>query len=223
MNFLTNYATMTADELNREMVSFVLNYGVEFNEYMPMTRENINWMVAVYAVEQSLVESAEDLTNLLAAMNKHYDGPISVHEGWGGCEADSNQELITEKIRFDMRENSICLNIPAITAAIELGWVEQSELDEDLDDMAYDITVGSTEEDGDCLKLDYSETAGAVAIHAYGQGDKRHLYVERAEIEMTRADFDKLQLRLHNIGYGQGQCAYVRMWVKQIGKEFVPN
>ena len=223
MNFLTNHATMTADELNREMVSFVLNYGVEFNEHMPMTRENINWMVAVYAVEQSLVETAEDLTNLLAAMNKHYEGPISIHEGWGGCEADSNEELITEKIRFDMRENSISLNITAITAAIALGWIKQSELDDVLDDMAYGITVGSTEESGDCLVLDYSETAGAVAIHAYGQGDKRHLYVERAEIEMTRANFDKLQLRLHNIGDGQGQCAYVRVWVKQIGKEFVPN
>lgn len=223
MNFLTNHATMTTEELNREMVSFVMGHGAEFNEHMPMTRENINWMVAVYAVEQSLVETAEDLTNLLAAMNKHYEGPISVHEGWGGCEADSNQELITEKIRFDMRENSICLNIPAITAAIELGWVEQSELDEVLDEMAYDIIVGSTDEDGDCLNLSYSETAGAVAIHAYGKGDKSYLFVERVEIEMSGADFSKLMLRLHHINDGLGQCAYVRMWVKQNGGVFVPN
>lgn len=223
MNFLTNHADMTAEELNRDMVSFLAGHNHTFDEHMPMTRENINWMTAVYAVESSLVETAEDLTNLLAAMNKHYEGPISIHEGWGGTEADSNQELITEKLRFDMTENSICLNILATTAAIELGWVEQSELDEVLDNMAYAMTVGSTEEDGDCLVLDYSETAGAVAIHAYGQGDKRHRYVERAEIEMTRADFDKLQLRLHNIGDGQGQCAYVRMWVKRNNKEFAPN
>ena len=133
MNFIANHANMTADELNAEMTAFAIFNRVEFSDQFPATRENINWMVAVYAVERGLADTAEGMSNLLAAMNKHYAGPISIHEGWGGIEADSNQDLIIEKIRFDMRENVPFVSLHAMIAAVKLGWIERSELDEAID------------------------------------------------------------------------------------------
>lgn len=101
-----------------------------FNNNLPATPENINWMYAVACID----DGDGDLESMLETMNKHYTGPISIHEGHGGCEADSNQELIIQKIRFDMRENPDSINVEATLEAVRLGWIGADEYQEFLDD-----------------------------------------------------------------------------------------
>jgi hypothetical protein len=121
---LPNYTDMTPEEIGQAMLAYLEECGQTFSDGAPATPENINWMFAVYAIDRCAVEDGSDLQNLLSAMNKHYEGPISVHEGWGGCEADSNLELITEKLVFDLRENIETHNSEATLAAVKLGWVD---------------------------------------------------------------------------------------------------
>lgn len=98
------------------------------NGEMEKTPQNINWMFTVWVLDNLELDEA-DLRLLLQVLNKHYSGEISIHEGWGGCEADSNQELISEKIRFDASEHSN--DSDTLRAAVKMGWVDAIYLEED--------------------------------------------------------------------------------------------
>lgn len=234
MNFLTNHQNMTADELNREMVTFLTNCGQTFDSNLPMTRENINWMTAVYAIDHRHVETANDLINLLAAMNKHYEGPINIHEGWGGCEADSNQDLITSKIRFDLSECWEDHNVQATLSAIELGWYDADDYDEVLIDAANRIEINANEGEGfdqDKLSLSYVAdvySVPAVVIYAFGkEAHTCHLYQECAMISddsgKLYADLQRALSSLQGVSCDNAAiCRYVRAWAKRNGCELQP-
>lgn len=129
-SFINNHADLTPEEIGSAMSDFLQGCGVAFDSNMPKTPENMNWMTVVYAIEGGFVDSVDDINNLLATIEKHYSGPISIHEGWGGCEADSNKELITEKLEFDLREFGECHHVNATRAAVELGWISSEYYEE---------------------------------------------------------------------------------------------
>lgn len=99
------------------------------------TPQYINWAFAISMIDDFGAESVEEavdyLNYVLDTMNTHYDGPISIHEGWGGTEADSNQELITEKLEFDMRETPEFIDPLLYHAAVQLGWLDAEILNKD--------------------------------------------------------------------------------------------
>lgn len=98
------------------------------NGEMEKSPQNINWMFTVWALDGAEFDE-EGLRLLLQVLDKHYSGEISIHEGWGGCEADSNQELISEKIRFDASEHTN--DSDTLRAAVKMGWVDAIYLEED--------------------------------------------------------------------------------------------
>lgn len=236
MKFLTDHQNMTADELNREMVTFLISAcGHTFDENMPMTRENINWMTAVYAIDFQYAKTAEDLTNLLAALDKHYEGPINIHEGWGGCEADSNRDLIVSKIHFDLGECWEDHNTSATLSAIELGWVDADRYEESLLDASKNFTINANEGGGwekDRLEIfygQYFDRAPQITIYAFGKTEEsRHFYRECASIEHENAEvmFGNLMRAISSLRGANAEnediCRYVRAWAKRNGQELQP-
>ncbi len=86
---------------------------------MPKTPESENFMYTVIAID----EGKSDLIGLLKALDDSYSGVIDIHEGYDGVEADSNQDLISQKIEFDLRENFESHNKAATLEAIKLNWI----------------------------------------------------------------------------------------------------
>lgn len=224
-HFITDHATMTPEEINRAMFSFLSGLHT-FDDEMPATSENLNWMVSVYAIDHGAVGSEADLQNLLAAMNKHYAGPISIHEGWGGCEADSNQELITEKLRFDLGENFGSHNVQATIAAINLGWLSADDYEERLDDCVSSLNLApATFEEGefesdwlDLTHRNWADRPPVLSVYAYGKTEAdRWRYREQAELPCTEAEYHRLLLRLGQFSSNDDKCAYVRFWLARKG------
>ena len=89
---------------------------------MEKTSENVNWMYAV----RSINNGTNDLIGLLQDLDDNYSGVIDLHEGYGGIEADSNQEIISEIIEFDLREALEHHNAEATLEAIRLNWINFS-------------------------------------------------------------------------------------------------
>jgi hypothetical protein len=115
---IQGYKTMTADQLRTAMLAVI---PADTWENLEQSPQNINWMYVVWSIYEA--ESAQDLSDLLELLNQHYAGPISIHEGWGGLEADSNLEIITGSIQFDMQQGFIDENDAVYRWVIELGWV----------------------------------------------------------------------------------------------------
>jgi hypothetical protein len=119
---IQNYKAMSVEELRTAMLAVIPDNT--WHEELAPTPENLNWMFVVFKVHDA--KSADDLQDLLAILNQQYAGPISIHEGWGGTEADSNLELITEKLRFDWYELSDEYTA-VYQAAVALGWLDSEE------------------------------------------------------------------------------------------------
>jgi hypothetical protein len=220
-SFLTDHANMTPAEIEGAMLAFLEGQHA-FDENMPATPENVNWMTAVYAIESGVICTAADLTNLLAAMEKHYAGPISIHEGWGGCEADSNKELITEKLGFDLFENMEMHNVRATLAAIELGWLNADEYEQGLDQCVNGMNLvpeGNVKVEAlesDWLVLNHEGASLSVYAHGKTEAD-RWLFREESESPCTEAEYHRLLLRLGQFYANDDKCAYVRFWLARRG------
>ena len=105
------------NELFKEMSNEAFHH--EF--HLEKTPENVNWMYAVQQLDLGRI----DLVVLLKELDDNYSGAISINEGWGGCEADSNLKLITEKIEFDFDYDPACTYArKAILEAIRLNWTD---------------------------------------------------------------------------------------------------
>lgn len=224
---IQDHANLTSEQLREMMLEYLESSHCEFSEDMPATPENINWMLAVYMIQDDFVQSKEDLLNLLACMNKHYEGPTSVHEGWGGCEADSNQELITEKLKFDLGELFEMHNVQATLAAIELGWMSGEDYDDLLDGEAEDIIIRP---DDDSEDPEYE--ADRIHIKRLGNGKcemfvfgktegTRFSYREHTIVDIHNS-FEELTTRLYAYNDPYSKTAYVRSWAARKGFPFQP-
>lgn len=214
---IQNYKDLSAEQLRAAMIDAIPSdtFG-EGGSHMKETPDNINWMFVVYNIETA--ETADDLREILNVMNHHYAGPISIHEGWGGCEADSNLELITEKLRFDMGENPDCLNVNAYVSAVELGWLSFEEIEECFGKMSYTYRIGGWGEDrADRLYLSYSKICGELRIRAYGHEEKRHLFVEDSQFEISESIYKDLLLALGKMNTESEKARYVRAWANHKG------
>ena len=104
-----------------QLLNDMSNEEFEAEFRMEKTPQNVNWMYAVQELDECTC-GRDDLIGLLKELDDNYSGTISIHEGWGGCEADSNQELITQKLIFDLHEHVYAHNREAILEVFRLGW-----------------------------------------------------------------------------------------------------
>ncbi len=114
---------MNTAELRTKMLDYIPE---EYFEVIERTPENINWMYAVTSIDNG----EDDLLGILATLNDHFDGEFHISEGDGGCEARTNQELITSKIEFNIAQGYFCPE--ATGAAIKLGWLDAEDYEEEV-------------------------------------------------------------------------------------------
>ena len=217
MTLFEDYEDATAEELANAIEAFIPN-GT-FSGDFEKTPERLNWMLAVYAIDFGYAQTPQDLRNLLAVMNAHYAGPISIHEDGGGCNANSNQELITSKIEFDLSEHAGEYNQDATLSAVELGWVDFSYVTEaamsELDHLS--IRSEDFSDDSDCLEMNYCDwldnVPACLSIYAYGRGEKRYVYTEYVQVEMYRQKWIELRGMIMSIKDPQTQARFTRLWL----------
>lgn len=200
-----------------------------FDSMFIATPENLNWMLAVQSIDEGGMQTVAELKSILKLMNAHHKGPINIHEGWGGTEADSNADLISEKIKFDLRESFDMHNVQATIAAIEAGLVSASEYDEAIESNNTSFYIGSDELEADRMTAFFSHEYGnkvvipTVSIYTYGKTEEtRYRYCEVAIVKVSYAEFKNLTLTLQHFSDMQDKCAYVRFWVKCKNAPFRP-
>ncbi|MCL2874744.1 MAG: DUF424 domain-containing protein [Betaproteobacteria bacterium] len=124
---IQNHKTMTASELHAAMKGYLVNHPMLNHDFVEGDDpQNVNYMFAVWAIEaDARIESKQDMLDLLSVLEKQCP-VIAIDEGfYGGCRANSNQELIVQKIKFDIaNEFYHADDYPAYQAAVELGWLQ---------------------------------------------------------------------------------------------------
>ena len=105
-----------------QLLNDMSNEEFEAEFLMEKTPENVNWMYAVQELDDCIC-GTDDLVTLLKELDDNYSGKISIHEDFGGCDASCNRDLITEKLLFDLAENTFAHNSEGILEAIRLGWI----------------------------------------------------------------------------------------------------
>lgn len=206
---------MTTEQLRTEMLNAIEKDS--FGDETPINGQNVNWMFVVYNVE--CVACAQDLVDMLALLNAHYDGPISIEED-GGCHARSNQELIETVISFNLYENFCGEYAKLAMYAIELNWLDMSMLNEAIDYSDYSFrfvkALKKYTVNIDHFPLDEAHIDIDINVKAPGEIEYKRVISEC--VSMSELEWLRLRIKLENIECPKIRLDYLKVVIKQSGE-----
>lgn len=138
-----------------------------------------------------------------------------------GTEADSNRDLIVDKLRFDMSENPSGLNVQLYCAAVEAGFLSFEDVQECLSEMTFFYDIEERPKCNPRIRIEYSETTGQMRVHVFGEGELNWRYVADTEFEIPEAEYKTLLITLGNMSFEEDKARYIQFFVTQKGHPIV--